>query len=134
VKTRTTAIRNDLSLAVIPAKPSKDNCRYCQVKLLCDRYWSDSSACRINDDALSNVVLVIEEASSDSTWFAKISSSDLPLDSERVVLKRFDGGNSFWSEIRPGIALRLTDVLISPREPEDLPLISLTMLSEALFI
>ncbi len=133
MKTRTNAVRNDLSLTVIPARPLKENCRYCQVKLLCDRYWSDVKAFGSNDGVLSNVVLTTEESRSDSTWFAKISSSDSTLDSGRVVLKKFDGGSPFWPEIKPGITVRLTDVLVSLREPDDLPLISLTMLSEALF-
>jgi PD-(D/E)XK nuclease superfamily len=134
IASRTNAIRNDLSLVTVPAKPSRENCRYCQVKLLCDRFWSDLRAFGSNADALSNVVLITEEARSDSTWFARISSSDSSLDSGRVILKKFDGGNLFWSEIKPGITLRLTDALVSLREPDELPLITLTMLSEALFM
>ena len=132
--TRTDAIRNDLSLAAVPARASRENCRYCQVKLLCDRFWSDVKAFGNNDSTLSNVVIVIEESRSESTWFANILCSDSLLDSGRAVLKQFDGGNAFWSKMKPGMTIRLTDVFVSLREPEDLPLISLTMLSEALFI
>jgi hypothetical protein len=134
ISSRTNAMRNAISLPEVPAKPSRENCRYCQVKLLCEQFWGDLEAFGNNADALSNVVVVAEEARSESTWFVKISSSDAPLDCGRAILKRFEDDNAFWAEIKPGLTVRLADVLVSLREPEDLPLISLTMLSEALFI
>jgi hypothetical protein len=134
VTTRTDVVINDLSLPVIPAKPSKENCRYCQVKLLCDPYWSDVRAYGNKGETVSNVILVAEECRSDSTWFVKVLSSDSPFELDRVVLKKFDGGSAFWSEIEQGMTIRLTDVIVRLRADEDLPLVALTMLSEALFV
>jgi hypothetical protein len=130
---RTEAIRKDLALGTVPARPSRSNCGHCQVKLLCDRFWSDVNALGSDSGALSNVIVLTEESRSENTWFARITSSDGILDSGRVVLRQFEGGNEFWSKIEPGIEMRLTDVQVSLRDKEELPLISLTMLSEALF-
>ena len=132
---RTEAVRKDLAMATVTARPSRENCQYCQVKLLCDDFWNDLKAFGNQNATLSNVVVKAEESRSESTWFARISSSDSsPSLSGRVVLKRFEDGNAFWPEIQCGTTIRLTDVLFSLREPDELPLISLTMLSEALFI
>lgn len=132
--TRTDLVKNDLSLAIVPAKPTRENCQYCQVKLLCDHYWSNLAVLGNAGRGLSNVVVIADEARDDHTWFARVSSSEEQLGSRRIVLRKFDGGSLFWSDIKPGTTIRLTDVLLSIRDPEDLPLISLTMLSEALFI
>lgn len=128
---RTAQIKEEIESESVPARPSIDNCRYCQVKLLCDDYWTSSA--RDQSEQFRDVELVLQSVRGDSTWAAKlISVSGRP--SEEVILKRSQSDLPFWKDLREQMRIRLTDVFVTPRATDELPLISLTTFSEALIL
>jgi hypothetical protein len=117
----------------VPAYPSIENCRYCQVQLLCDAYWKNLSAFEPREH-FSGAELVLIEARGERSWLATVKSSQNLEANERVVLRSFQTGNAFWKDLRPGLSVRITDAVLSSAQTEDIPLLNLSMLSEALFL
>lgn len=131
LRERTVRIKEEIESEIVPARPSIDNCRYCQVKLLCDEYWTSSA--RDESEQFRDVELVLQSARGDSIWTAKlISASGRP--SEEVVLRRSQSELPFWKDLREHMRVRLTDVFVTPRALDELLLISLTTFSEALIL
>lgn len=126
-------LKRKLDAKDVPANPSIENCRYCQVKLLCNDYWKDLSA-NEPGDRFSNAELVLVEKRGDRGWLARVKSQKDLTAGEQVVLRRFEFGNAFWPDLRPSLWLRVTDTILSLREAKELPVLNLSMLSEALFL
>lgn len=128
---RTARIKEEIESEIVPARPSIDNCRYCQVKLLCDEYWTSSA--RDETEQFHDFELVLKSARGDSIWTAtSIAASG--LSGEEVVLKRSQSDLPFWRDFREGMRVRITDAFLTPREGDEMPLISLTTFSEALIL
>ena len=128
---RTIQIKEEIESEIVPARPSIDNCRYCQVKLLCDDYWISSA--RDESEHFRDVELVLQSARGGSMWEAKlISVSGRPT--EEVILRRSQSDLPFWNDFREQMRIRLTDVFMTPRAADELPLVSLTTFSEALIL
>lgn len=128
---RTAQIKEEMESEIVPARPSMDNCRYCQVKLLCDEYWTSSA--RNHSEQFRDVELVLESARGDSVWTAKLTFASGFL-GEEVVIKRSQSDLAFWKDLSEGMRVRLTDVHVTSREPDEMSLISLTTFSEALIL
>ena len=128
---RTARIKEEFDSDIVPARPSIDNCQYCQVKLLCDDYWTSSA--RTESEQFRDVDLVLQSPRGDSVWAAKlISVSGRP--SEEVILKRPQSDCPFWKDLGEQMRVRITDVLVTPRAVDEMPLVSLTTFSEALIL
>jgi hypothetical protein len=128
---RTARIKEEIECDNVPARPSIDNCRYCQVKLLCDDYWTSSA--RDESDEFRDVELVLQSVRGDSIWAAKLISISGRA-SEEVIFKRSQTDLPFWKDLREQMRIRLTDVVVTPRAATELPLVSLTTFSEALIL
>lgn len=128
---RTARIKKEIESEIVPARPSIDNCRYCQVKLLCDDYWTASV--RDESEQFRDVELVVQSARGDSIWTAQLISAS-GLRREEVILKRNQSDLPFWNDLREHTRVRLTDAFVASREAGELPLISLTAFSEALIL
>jgi hypothetical protein len=128
---RTARIKEEIESDIVPARPSIDNCQHCQVKLLCDDYWTSSA--RDELEQFRDVELVLHSVRGDSIWAAKlISVSGRP--SEEVISTRSQSDLLFWSDLREQMRIRLTDVCVTSRGATELPLVSLTVFSEALIL
>jgi PD-(D/E)XK nuclease superfamily len=126
-------LKDKLGSKRVPATPSVETCRYCQVKLLCDAYWKDLPA-HEPGERFSNAELELVEKRGDRGWLAQVRSHKNLAPGEQLLLRCFESGSAFWSDLRPGLSLRVTDATLSIREPDDIPALNLSMLSEALFL
>lgn len=126
-------IRSDLNSSDVPANPSRENCRHCPVKLLCQPYWQSLPTLG-PDGPLSCSQVTLLESRGERAWLAAVNSSSLLPVNEKVVIRNYEGGKAFWSELKPGLSIRLTDGLLSSSEVSDTPVINLSLMSEALFV
>jgi CRISPR/Cas system-associated exonuclease Cas4 (RecB family) len=131
---RTRLIRQELSLPIVPAKPSPSNCGYCQVKLLCDDFWIAMPAMLSPTDKFRHIELTLTRQESDSLWVATTTSLKANPHKDEVYIKRPSERVSFWAELLPGIKLRLTDAMVTYGQPDEKPLISITAHTEPLLI
>jgi RecB family exonuclease len=127
------SVRSALNAAVVPANPSRENCRHCPVKLICQPYWK-SPPRNASDEHLSNNQVSLIEARGDRAWLAKVDASSALEANQKVVVRNYDGGKAFWEEMKPGLSVRLTDGVLSSFDESDTPVINLSMMSEALFL
>jgi PD-(D/E)XK nuclease superfamily len=126
-------IRSALNSSDVPANPSRENCRHCPVKLLCQPYWQSLPTLG-SDGPLSCSQVTLLESRGERAWLAAVNSSSLLPVNEKVVIRNYEGGKAFWSELKPGLSIRLTDGLLSSSEVSDTPVINLSLMSEALFV
>jgi hypothetical protein len=130
---RTRQIRQELSLPLVPAKPCPINCDYCQVKLLCDEFWTAVPTMASPADRFRHIEVVLTHQESDSVWIATTHSLKSSQMFE-VFIKKPSERAAFWSELTPGTKLRLTDAMVTYGQPDEKPLISITALTEPLLI
>ncbi len=126
-------VRSALNSPTVPANPSRENCLHCPVKLICQPYW-ESLPANASDGHLSNNQVTLIEARGDRAWLAKITASSVLEANQEVVVRNYEGGKSFWGEMRPGLSVRLTDGVLSSFDESDTPVINLSMMSEAVFL
>ena len=127
------AVRKALNSPIVPANPTLDNCRYCPVKLLCGPHWRSLSKIGLDGLLSSNEVSLVEPRG-DRAWLATVTASPmLPVNSQ-VVIRNYEGGKPFWDQMKAGLLVRLTDGRISAPESDEIPVINLSMMSEALFV
>lgn len=117
----------------VRANPTRENCRHCSVKLLCQPYWQ-SLPTLDPDGHLSCTQVTLLVARGERAWFASVTSSSMLPMNERVVIRNYEGGKAFGSELKPGLSIRLTDGLLSSSKVSDTPVINLSLMSEALFV
>jgi hypothetical protein len=110
---RTIRIRQELGSPVVPARPSPENCRYCQVKLLCDEFWASVPATASAVDRFRDIEALLVRQESESIWLANTYSLKADAQKLEVLIKRPSEGAAFWSELSPGTRLRLTDVMVT---------------------
>jgi CRISPR/Cas system-associated exonuclease Cas4 (RecB family) len=127
------SVRKALDSPTVPANPTPDNCRYCPVKLLCGPHWR--SLLEVGADGLlsSNEVSLIESRG-DRAWLARVTASPILPVNQQVVIRNYEGGKPFWNEMKAGLSVRLTDGRVSEPEADEIPVINLSMMSEALFV
>lgn len=126
-------VRSALNSPDVPANPSRENCRHCSVKLLCEPYWQSLSAVGLDGDYSNNQVTLLEMRG-ERAWLATVTSSSSLQANEKVIVRAYQGGKSFWSDLKPGFSVRLTDGLLSSTEESVIPVINLSMMTEALFL
>lgn len=126
-------VRSALNAATVPANPSRENCRHCPVKLICQPYW-ESLPGNSSVEHLSNNQVTLIEARGDRAWLANVTASSALEVNQKVVVRNYEGGKAFWGEMRPGLSVRLTDGVLSSFDENDIPVINLSMMSEALFL
>jgi len=126
-------VRSALNASTVPASPSQENCRHCQVKLICQPFWDSLPNIR-SEDHLSNNQVTLIETRGDRAWLANITASSALDVNQKVVVRNYSGGKAFWAEMRPGHSVRLTDGVLSSFDEKDAPVINLSMMSEALFV
>jgi PD-(D/E)XK nuclease superfamily len=127
------SVRSALDSSDVPANPSRENCRHCSVKLLCQPYWQSLPTLG-SDGHLSCSQVTLLETRGERAWLAAVTSSSLLPMNEKIVIRNYDGGKAFWSELKPGLSIRFTDGLLSSSEESETPVINLSMMSEALFV
>jgi PD-(D/E)XK nuclease superfamily len=131
---RTLQTRQGLSLPVVPAKPCLSNCGHCQVKLLCDAFWVSLLTMASPADRFRHIELILTRQESDSVWVATTTSLRADCQKSEVFIKKPSDGGSFWSELQPGVKLRLTDAMVTHGQSDEKPLISITAFTEPLLI
>jgi len=131
---RTLQIRQELSLPIVPAKPCPSNCGYCQVKLLCDDFWTVAPTMATPADRFRHLELILTHQESDSVWVATTTSLKADSQKREVFIKRPSEGVAFWRELTPRSTLRLTDATVTYGQPDEKPLISITAFTEPLVI
>jgi CRISPR/Cas system-associated exonuclease Cas4 (RecB family) len=129
----TELVRSTLNATAVPANPSRENCRHCPVKLICQPYW-ESLPREASDDHLSSNQVTLIEARGDRAWLAKITASSVLEANQKVVVRNYEGGKAFWEEMKPGLSVRLTDGVLSSFDESNIPVINLSMMSEAVFL
>jgi hypothetical protein len=126
-------VRDALNAPVVPANPSQTNCRYCSVKLLCGPYWNSLPSIGTDEHLSDNQVMLIEPRG-DRTWLATITASATFPIHQTVIVRNYEGGKTFWHELRVGLSIRLTGGVVSSFDENETPVINLSMMSEALFV
>jgi hypothetical protein len=95
------------------ARPSADTCRYCNVRQLCDAYWSGATQAVSDDGHFGDVELKITGRHGPTSWNAEVTRArDLPAKSPALLrLQRPD-------EFKTGTRVRVLDGALA-RDPED---------------
>jgi len=127
------SVRSALNASAVSAKPSKENCQHCPVKLLCQPYW-ESLPSVSSDDHLSNNQVTLIKARGDRAWLATVTASAAIEVGQKIIVRNYEGGKAFWNDLRSGLSIRLTDGVLSSQEETDVPVFNLSMMSEALFL
>jgi hypothetical protein len=118
----------------VPAKPCLSNCGYCQVKLLCDEFWTAAPTLAAPADRFRHLDLILTRQESDSVWVATRTSLKVDSQKSEVFIKRPSEGVAFWRELTTESKLRLTDATVTYGQPDETPLISITAFTEPLVI
>jgi CRISPR/Cas system-associated exonuclease Cas4 (RecB family) len=126
-------VRSALNASSVSANPSKENCRHCPVKLLCQPYWQSLPSVS-SDDPLSNNQVTLIEARGDRAWLGIVTASAAIEVDQKIIVRNYEGGKAFWNDLRPGLSIRLTDGVLSSLEETSVPVFNLSMMSEALFL
>lgn len=128
----TEKVRAELELDPVPARPSADNCRFCQVKLICNDCWSWNQSSTEKKDAFNDLELVLINATNESSWSAESNLKTVGIPT--VLLKRSQCDDGLWSALQPGMKLRMTDAMVTFREDGEQPLVAFTTFTEALLL
>lgn len=99
------------------ARPSEENCRYCQVRHLCDPYWTWQHTRPIGS-GLTDVAIEILASNGPKSW--RYRSKD-----EEGLLRAEEG-----SAFRPGDRYRLLAAYRKPPEDDSMAILSMTSTSE----
>jgi CRISPR/Cas system-associated exonuclease Cas4 (RecB family) len=126
-------VRSLLDADNVPANPSRENCRYCPVKLLCGAYWG-SSPIPSADERISNNEVTLLEPRGERAWLATVEASTALSTDQQVIVRNYEGGKAFWREFHTGLVVRLTEGVLPSCDEGETPIINLTMMSEALFL
>jgi hypothetical protein len=126
-------VRSTLNASAVTANPSQENCGFCPVKLLCRPYW-DSLPSISTDEHLSNNQVTLIEVRGDRACLATVTASTALEINQKVIVRNYEGGKTFWNEMRVGLSVRLTDGVLSSFDENETPIINLSMRSEALFL
>jgi hypothetical protein len=129
---KTTNIRTEFEMEPVPARPSDDNCRFCQVKLLCDGFWAWSDSSVREKDGFNDLELTLIRLESESSWIAGCNLTSVA--SKRVLLKKSQCDEGLWMALRPGLKLRMSDAMVTFREVGEDPLVAFTTFTEALLV
>jgi CRISPR/Cas system-associated exonuclease Cas4 (RecB family) len=127
---QTKRIRAELEMDPVVARPTEENCRFCQVKLLCNDCWSWNRSKVEKGTSFEDLELVLLEPKNESSWIAKSKIEFAPT----VLLKRPQLDDGLWSALGTGLHLRLTDAMITEREDGQEPLVAFTSSTEALLL
>ena len=87
-------IRSALNSSDVPANPSRENCRHCPVKLLCQPYWQSLPTLG-SDGPFSCSQVTLLESRGERAWLAAVNSSSLLPVNEKVVIRNYEGGKAF---------------------------------------
>ena len=72
---------------VFTANPGIDTCRYCQVRQLCDRYWTEIMPLARPDSATVDLDVVVVRIVTPRTWEVQISNGSPFESAEHILLK-----------------------------------------------
>ncbi len=86
------------------------------------------------DGLLSSNEVSLIESRGDRAWLARVTASPILPVNQQVVIRNYEGGKPFWNEMKAGLSVRLTDGRVSEPEADEIPVINLSMMSEALFV
>jgi hypothetical protein len=117
------------------ARPTQENCCFCEVRQLCDRYWAAETqsalgkAPRLVGTPFEDFELTITDRHGPSSWNAIVTASRSSAPGRQVLLRAREGIPTF----RPGQRIRLLDAYMSPTlGGDEMPLVAtMGTLSEA---
>jgi hypothetical protein len=113
------------SVASIPpeARPTPDNCHYCNVRHLCPEYWTAIREERFRGEAVprqfGDVEIVVTGMHGPSSWDAQISASQFSISGKSAVVR-----TNGYVKFTPGARIRVLDVGINmAAEQQDQPVV-----------
>lgn len=109
------------------ARPGPENCRYCGVRQLCDKYWNAESVPKAADERFGDVELKIQRRHGPSSWDAVVVLSSAASVGKPALLRTQQA-----MELEPGMRIRVLDAVVAvDRKDEAQPVIvTLGMFSE----
>jgi hypothetical protein len=124
---RRAAAEASLSTHPPEARPSLENCRYCEVRQLCDKYWSVEGISKAADDRFGDVELKVLRRHGPSSWDAVVVLSSAANAGKTALLRTQQA-----LELKPGMRVRVLDAAVAvDREVEEHPVIvTMGMFSE----
>jgi hypothetical protein len=114
------------------ARPTLENCRFCDVRQLCDAYWRSgipvtTSGTPIGTKAVDLEVTILERHGP-ASWEGVVTGALFGTQHTRIVLRTSEEG----IDLRRGDVIRFLDVLATPGESVAVPLVlTMTSASEA---
>jgi hypothetical protein len=136
--TRSKAAKNHLKHLPPDARPSRENCSFCEVRHLCNEYWRRESQELLakeaqEESAYGDFEVVIVSKHTSKSWRGEVLASTVAAPGTSVIL-----GTTYQDRIykfKSGDSIRVLGARLNLSDKEDSPaLISLTSLSEAYLV
>lgn len=139
-RTRRAAAVESLSATPPPARPSQDVCGVCQVRQLCPSFWDPAVqaalAAGAMPDSLRDAEVRIRGKAGEWTWRGIVNSSG-HVAKGTAVLVRAKPQDAFFADILDHahtVRLLSVQLLEGSEESADIPVLSLTRVSEAFVV
>lgn len=109
------------------ARPSRENCRHCAVRQLCDKYWTVDGIAKRADERFGDLELEVVRRHGALSWDAWVVLSPVAKSGHPAILRTQQA-----TELKPGMRLRVLDAAVAVgREHEGEPVVvTLGMFSE----
>jgi len=88
VKKRGNKVRALIDESPPPARPERERCRWCEVRHLCEEYWSDETQARLADEGspdFADAELRLTHSAGPGVWYAQILSNGHWRQGEDVI-------------------------------------------------
>jgi CRISPR/Cas system-associated exonuclease Cas4 (RecB family) len=137
LKSRTTIVRNALQIVPPKAILSPDNCPSCDVRILCQDYWTSERTVKCGaasrNDSFDDLEIVLIRRLGQLSWEAAVKRSDILRKQTKLVLRLSEADALLQEQFSPNRTLRLTNALHSTCDEGDIAVVRITSYTEPLF-
>jgi len=136
LRNRSNLVRMKIDTNLPEANVSEENCRGCQVRLICQEYWSPakrptSPPTQTNSDDIEVVLL---KQLGQTTWEAECRVSSILKHSTKILIRFSSADRLIGEHFKCGIVVRLAGALLILRDAAEMPLLQITTATEPLFL
>jgi hypothetical protein len=138
LNSRCETVRKEIGMSLPKANLSNENCSRCEVRQLCEQYWTaarhKASAVPTLDASFDDIEIVLGAKRVETLWEAECSVSSVIRKGSRILVRVPTSETLAQQCFIGGQRVRLTDVLVSARDADELPLVNITAATELFFV